>query len=118
MNSPGILGSGETGLGSGNVMNSPGMQSLMQQMAENPTLMSQMMSAPYMQSIFSSLQNNPDAGSLCWESTTATTDECHDAEPAATDAEPISATAHVQPRGPAGYHANSTRHGSTKNGCA
>jgi len=54
----GILGSGETG--SGNVMNSPGMQSLMQQMAENPTLMSQMMSAPYMQSIFSSLQNNPD----------------------------------------------------------
>jgi len=54
----GILGSGETG--SAGVMNSPGMQSLMQQMAENPTLMSQMMSAPYMQSIFSSLQNNPD----------------------------------------------------------
>jgi len=39
---------------------SPGMQSLMGQMRDNPTLMSQMMSAPYMQSMFSSLQANPD----------------------------------------------------------
>ena len=36
------------------------MNSLMQQMSDNPTLMSQMMSAPYMQSMFSSLQSNPD----------------------------------------------------------
>ena len=39
---------------------SPGMQSLMGQMRENPTLMSQMMSAPYMQSMFTSLAANPD----------------------------------------------------------
>jgi len=39
---------------------SPGMQSLMGQMRDNPTLMSQMMSAPYMQSMFSSLAANPD----------------------------------------------------------
>ena len=32
----------------------------MQQMTDNPTLMSQMMSAPYMQSMFSSLQANPE----------------------------------------------------------
>jgi len=37
----------------------------MQQMADNPTLMSQMMSAPYMQSMFSGLQSNPeDAASI------------------------------------------------------
>ena len=39
---------------------SPGMQSLMGQMRDNPTLMSQMMSAPYMQGIFRGLQDNPD----------------------------------------------------------
>ena len=39
---------------------SPGMQSLMGQMRDNPTLMSQMMSAPYMQSMFQSLVANPD----------------------------------------------------------
>ena len=49
-------GVGGGGLGQGGLFTSPGMQSLMQQMAENPTLMSQMMSAPYMQSMFSSLQ--------------------------------------------------------------
>ena len=46
---PGLLGQGNLGglaslLGQGQgsgMMNSPGMQSLMQQMAENPTLMSQ-----------------------------------------------------------------------------
>jgi len=42
------------------MFNTPGMNSLMQQMSDNPTLMSQMMSAPYMQSMFSSLQSNPD----------------------------------------------------------
>lgn len=44
----------------GGVFNSPGMESLMGQMRDNPTLMSQMMSAPYMQSMFSSLAANPD----------------------------------------------------------
>ena len=39
------------------------MQSLMGQMRDNPTLMSQMMSAPYMQSMFSTLANNPDQAS-------------------------------------------------------
>merc|ERR1712180_436948 len=36
------------------------MQSLMGQMRDNPTLMSQMMSAPYMQGIFRGLQDNPE----------------------------------------------------------
>merc|ERR1712106_5947 len=44
----------------GGMFTSPGMQSLMGQMRDNPTLMSQMMSAPYMQSMFSSLAANPD----------------------------------------------------------
>merc|ERR1719285_956238 len=39
---------------------SPGMQSLIGQMRDNPQLMSQMMSAPYMQSMFSSLAANPE----------------------------------------------------------
>jgi len=50
----GALGQG------GGMFTSPGMQSLMGQMRDNPTLMSQMMSAPYMQSMFSSLAANPD----------------------------------------------------------
>merc|ERR1719347_1231658 len=44
----------------GGMFTSPGMQSLMGQMRDNPTLMSQMMSAPYMQGIFRGLQDNPD----------------------------------------------------------
>merc|ERR1719244_2105152 len=44
----------------GGMFTSPGMQSLMGQMRDNPTLMSQMMSAPYMQSMFQSLAANPD----------------------------------------------------------
>merc|ERR1711892_278124 len=44
----------------GGLFTSPGMESLMGQMRDNPTLMSQMMSAPYMQSMFSSLAANPD----------------------------------------------------------
>merc|ERR1719429_826282 len=49
---------GQLGQGGG-MFTSPGMQSLMGQMRDNPTLMSQMMSAPYMQSMFSILANNP-----------------------------------------------------------
>merc|ERR1712107_738359 len=44
----------------GGMFTSPGMQSLMGRMRDNPTLMSQMMSAPYMQGIFRGLQDNPD----------------------------------------------------------
>merc|ERR1719367_2085745 len=47
----------------GGMFTSPGMQSLMGQMRDNPTLMSQMMSAPYMQSMFSTLANNPEQAS-------------------------------------------------------
>jgi len=47
----------------GGMFTTPGMQSLMGQMRDNPTLMSQMMSAPYMQSMFSSLAANPDQAS-------------------------------------------------------
>jgi len=47
----------------GGLFTSPGMQSLMGQMRDNPTLMSQMMSAPYMQSMFSTLASNPDQAS-------------------------------------------------------
>jgi len=52
------------GLGEGGgLFTSPGMQSLLGQMRDNPTTMNQMMSAPYMQSLFSSLQANPDQAS-------------------------------------------------------
>ncbi|XP_021460944.2 ubiquilin-1 isoform X1 [Oncorhynchus mykiss] len=40
--------------------NSPGMQSLLQQITENPTLMHNMLSAPYMRSLLNSLSQNPD----------------------------------------------------------
>jgi len=53
---------GQLGQGSG-MFTSPGMQSLMGQMRDNPTLMSQMMSAPYMQSMFSTLASNPEQAS-------------------------------------------------------
>jgi len=61
---PGTTGA-TTGLGAalgqgGGLFTTPGMQSLLGQMRDNPTLMSQMMSAPYMQSMFSSLASNPD----------------------------------------------------------
>ncbi|XP_014028042.1 ubiquilin-1 isoform X2 [Salmo salar] len=42
------------------MFNSPGMQSLLQQITENPTLMHNMMSAPYMRSLLNSLSQNPD----------------------------------------------------------
>ncbi|KAM9823625.1 ubiquilin-4 [Neosynchiropus ocellatus] len=47
--------------GLGNVMfNSPGMQSLLQQISENPQLMQNMLSAPYMRNMMQSLSQNPD----------------------------------------------------------
>ncbi|XP_055488949.1 ubiquilin-1-like isoform X1 [Leucoraja erinacea] len=49
------------GLGAGSGMfNTPGMQSLLQQITENPQLMQNMLSAPYMRSIMQSLSQNPD----------------------------------------------------------
>ncbi|XP_021460948.2 ubiquilin-1 isoform X4 [Oncorhynchus mykiss] len=44
----------------GAMANSPGMQSLLQQITENPTLMHNMLSAPYMRSLLNSLSQNPD----------------------------------------------------------
>ncbi|NXG11528.1 UBQL1 protein, partial [Sakesphorus luctuosus] len=47
------------GLGVG-MFSSPGMQSLFQQITENPQLMQNMLSAPYMRSMMQSLSQNPD----------------------------------------------------------
>ncbi len=41
------------------MMNSPGMQSLIRQMAENPQLMQNMFQAPYMQSMLQMMAANP-----------------------------------------------------------
>ncbi|NXH44742.1 UBQL1 protein, partial [Dicaeum eximium] len=49
----------EPGLGGG-MFNTPGMQSLFQQITENPQLMQNMLSAPYMRSMMQSLSQNPD----------------------------------------------------------
>jgi len=46
--------------GMAGMINSPGMQSLMQQMLDNPQLMQNMMNAPYTQSIFQQMASNPD----------------------------------------------------------
>uniref|UniRef100_W5LR60 Ubiquilin-4 n=1 Tax=Astyanax mexicanus TaxID=7994 RepID=W5LR60_ASTMX len=56
------LGIGSSSLGNG-VFNSPGMQSLMQQISENPQLMQNMLSAPYMRSMMQSLAQNPEVAS-------------------------------------------------------
>uniref|UniRef100_A0A4W3IR57 Ubiquilin 1 n=1 Tax=Callorhinchus milii TaxID=7868 RepID=A0A4W3IR57_CALMI len=48
--------------GSG-MFNTPGMQSLLQQITENPQLMQNMLSAPYMRSMMQSLSQNPDLAS-------------------------------------------------------
>ncbi|XP_041082917.1 ubiquilin-1-like isoform X4 [Polyodon spathula] len=48
-----------SGLGAG-MFNTPGMQSLLQQITENPQLMQNMLSAPYMRSMMNSLSQNPD----------------------------------------------------------
>lgn len=45
------------------MFNSPGMQSLMQQISENPQLMQNMLSAPYMRTMMQSLSQNPDIAS-------------------------------------------------------
>merc|ERR1712018_564442 len=45
--------------GSG-LFTSPGMQSLLSQMTENPQLMQNMMNAPYTQNMFQSMAQNPD----------------------------------------------------------
>ncbi|XP_072226127.1 ubiquilin-4 [Leuresthes tenuis] len=52
---PGNLGNG--------MFNSPGMQSLLQQISENPQLMQNMLSAPYMRSMMQSLSQNPELAS-------------------------------------------------------
>ena len=45
------------------MFSSPGMQSLMNQMMENPNLMQNMMSAPYTQAMFQQMASNPDMAS-------------------------------------------------------
>ncbi len=49
-------------VGSG-LFSSPGMQSLLSQMSDNPQLMQNMMNAPYTQSMFQTLAQNPDMAS-------------------------------------------------------
>ncbi|XP_029919185.1 ubiquilin-4-like [Myripristis murdjan] len=56
------LGINAASLGNG-MFNSPGMQSLMQQISENPQLMQNMLSAPYMRSMMQSLAQNPELAS-------------------------------------------------------
>uniref|UniRef100_A0A673N1T7 Ubiquilin-4 n=1 Tax=Sinocyclocheilus rhinocerous TaxID=307959 RepID=A0A673N1T7_9TELE len=56
------LGISSSSLGNG-MFNSPGMQSLMQQISENPQLMQNMLSAPYMRTMMQSLAQNPDIAS-------------------------------------------------------
>ncbi|KAK1806157.1 hypothetical protein P4O66_000050 [Electrophorus voltai] len=56
------LGISSSSLGNG-IFNSPGMQSLMQQISENPQLMQNMLSAPYMRSMMQSLAQNPEVAS-------------------------------------------------------
>lgn len=53
------LGINASSLGNG-MFNSPGMQSLMQQISDSPQLMQNMLSAPYMRSMMQSLAQNPD----------------------------------------------------------
>lgn len=48
------------GTGTQGMFNTPGMQSLMSQLTQNPQLMQNMMQAPYMQSMLQSLAANPD----------------------------------------------------------
>ncbi|KAH9376998.1 hypothetical protein HPB48_018752 [Haemaphysalis longicornis] len=54
-------GSGSpAGGGLGGMFGTPGMQSVMRQLAEDPSLMQNMMSAPYMQNMLRTLASNPD----------------------------------------------------------
>ncbi|CAB4068568.1 UBQLN [Lepeophtheirus salmonis] len=61
-NSPRLGGGGVAGSGN-NLFSSPGMQSLMQQMMDNPSMMQNMLNAPYTQSVMQYLSQNPDAAS-------------------------------------------------------
>lgn len=54
----GVGGSPAAGLGG--MFGTPGMQSVMRQLAEDPSLMQNMMSAPYMQNMLRTLASNPD----------------------------------------------------------
>uniref|UniRef100_A0A3B3DEI1 Ubiquilin 4 n=1 Tax=Oryzias melastigma TaxID=30732 RepID=A0A3B3DEI1_ORYME len=54
---------GTTGGTTPSMFNSPGMQSLLQQISENPQLMQNMLSAPYMRSMMQSLSQNPELAS-------------------------------------------------------
>ena len=45
------------------VLNTPAMQSLMQQMAENPSLMQNLLNAPYTRSMFEAMNQDPDMAS-------------------------------------------------------
>ncbi|XP_037566342.1 ubiquilin-1 isoform X2 [Dermacentor silvarum] len=55
-------GTGGTG-GLGGMFGTPGMQSVMRQLAEDPSLMQNMMNAPYMQNMLQTLASNPDMAS-------------------------------------------------------
>lgn len=58
-NTEGRSPSASTLPGFAGMANSPGMQSLMQQMLDNPQLMQNMMSAPYTQSLIQQMTSNP-----------------------------------------------------------
>ncbi|MEJ1284893.1 hypothetical protein NN561_015883 [Cricetulus griseus] len=53
-------GPGSVSGAAASMFNTPGMQSLLQQITENPQLMQNMLSAPYMRSMMQSLSQNPD----------------------------------------------------------
>ncbi|XP_052752215.1 ubiquilin-1 [Galleria mellonella] len=55
----GTTGSSAAGTGPG-LINTPGMQSLLQQMSENPRLMQSMLSAPYTNDMLQALSANPE----------------------------------------------------------
>lgn len=56
-------GSTNSGMGSSGMFGTPGMQSVMRQLAEDPSLMQNMMNAPYMQNMLQVLASNPDMAS-------------------------------------------------------
>lgn len=61
--STGTTGTGATtGTGPG-LINTPGMQSLLQQMSENPRLMQSMLSAPYTNNMLQALAADPEMAS-------------------------------------------------------
>lgn len=63
----GAAGGGTTGTGAAvsgpGLINTPGMQSLLQQMSENPRLMQSMLSAPYTNNMLQALAADPDMAS-------------------------------------------------------